>query len=99
MMGGQQFNEFQAKVQEQLKDAQVKAAARAKEIEAEAKKAFQSLSEKAQVDLKGFMAQAETVSRDGLHALGAELVKLGKRLQTLGKQVEEKAEEIPKAEA
>jgi len=99
MMGGQQFNEFQAKVQEQLKDAQAKAGARAKEIEAEAKKAFQSLSEKAQVDLKGFMAQAETVSRDGLHALGAELVKLGKRLQTLGKQVEQKAEETPKAEA
>jgi vacuolar-type H+-ATPase subunit E/Vma4 len=99
MMGGQQFNEFQAKVQEQLKDAQAKASARAKEIEAEAKKAFQSLSDKTQIDLKGFVQQAETVSRDGLQALGAELVKLGKRLQTFGKQVEEKAEEIPKADA
>lgn len=98
-MMGEQFNGFQAKVQEQFKDAQVKATTRAKEIEVEARKAFQNLSEKAQVELKGFMGQAETVSREGLHALGAELVKLGKRLQELGKQVEAKADEKAEVKA
>jgi F0F1-type ATP synthase membrane subunit b/b' len=96
-MTSEQINGFQAKVQEQLKDAQAKAASRAKELEAEARKAFQHLGEKAQVEIKGWLSHAELSSRESLHAIGAELVKLGKRLQEVGKQVEAKADE-PKAE-
>ena len=81
-MMSEQINGFQAKVQEQFKDAQAKASTRAKEIEAEARKAFAALSEKAQ----------ET-SRESLFVLGGELIKLGKRLQEIGKAAEPKAAE------
>jgi hypothetical protein len=95
----EQMNSFQAKFQEQLKDVQAKAATRAKEVETEARKAFQTLNGKARGELKGWLDQAEQVSREGLHALGIELVKLGKRLQEIGKHVEQKSVETPKADA
>jgi hypothetical protein len=96
----EQIKGIEAKVQEQLKDAQAKAATRAKEIEAEARKAVTVLSEKAQV----WLGQAEATSREGLSVLGAELVKIGKKLQDFGKQVEAKVEKkaeepAPSAEA
>ena len=92
-----QTNGFSARFQEQLKDAQAKASSRAKEIEAEARKAFASLSEKVPAELKLLLDQAEATSIKSLHALGAELVNMGKRLQDLGK-VEVKAEEKPAEE-
>jgi hypothetical protein len=97
--GEQAMTDFQ-KVQEQIKDAQAKATSRAKEFEAEARKAYKSLSEKAQVELKALVTQAEEVSREGLAILGAELVRLGKRLQEIGKAEAKAAEpkDEPKAD-
>ena len=95
MASTENVKDFGAKVQEQFKDAQV----RAKGLEAEARKAFQSLSEKAQVELKGWLTQAQATSRDSLSALGGELVKLGKRLQELARtEKKAAAEEVKPAE-
>ena len=94
------FNGFQAKVQEQLKGVQDMAQKGAKDLEAEARKAFASLSEKTQVELKGWLTTAQTTSREQVAALGGELMKLGKRLQEIAtRQAAEAKPAEPKASA
>ena len=85
------FNGFQAKVQEQLKGVQEMAREGAKELEAEARKAFASLNEKTQAELKGWLTTAQATSREQIVALGGELMKLGKRLQDIASRAQESA--------
>ena len=77
------MNEFQTRIQEAYKQAQSKAAARAKEWEKEARKALETLGDRAQSEFKVLVQNAQKGSRDQLHALGVEVEKLGKKLQEI----------------
>ncbi|HUJ27560.1 MAG TPA: hypothetical protein VLW85_16160 [Myxococcales bacterium] len=80
------MTDFQKTIEEAFSKAQTRAAARAKEFEAEARKVLETLGDRAQAELKVLLQQAQTVSRDQLLVLGVELEKLGKKLQELAKQ-------------
>jgi hypothetical protein len=80
-----QFNEFQNRVQEALHTAQTRATARAKEFESEARKLFDLMGDRAQVELKSFLAGAKSDTRDSVANLGVEIEKLGKRLQEIAR--------------
>lgn len=80
-----QFNEFQNRVQEVLHAAQSRATARAKEFESEARKLLDLLGDRAQVELKSFLAGAKSDTRDSVANLGLEIEKFGKRLQDLAR--------------
>ena len=95
MFSQEQVNEFQAKFFEAVQQAQTKAAARAREIEQEARKVLDTLGDRAQAEVKVLLQQAQAMSREQLHALGVELEKLGKKLQELAAQP--KAEQAPAA--
>jgi hypothetical protein len=83
MFTSTQFNDFQIRVQEVLHTAQTRATARAKEFESEAKKLFDLVGDRAQVELKSFLAGAKTDTRDSIANLGVEIEKFGKRIQEL----------------
>jgi len=78
--------DFQKTIEEAFNKAQARAAARAKEFEAEARKVLETLGDRAQAELKVLLQQATTISRDQMLVLGVELEKLGKKLQELAKQ-------------
>jgi len=84
-----QFNEFQNRVQEVLHTAQARATARAKEFESEARKLLDLLGDRAQVELKSFLAGAKGDTRDSVAHLGIEIEKLGKRLQEIARAAAE----------
>ncbi len=96
MFSQEQVNEFQAKFFEAVQQAQTKAAARAREFEQEARKVLDTLGDRAQVEVKVLLQQAQAMSREQLHSLGVELEKLGKKLQELAAQP--KAETAPASE-
>jgi hypothetical protein len=73
--------EFQTRIQEAFQQAQVKAATRVRELEQEARKVLETLGDRAQAELKVFMAFAQKGSREQMMILGVELEKLGKRIQ------------------
>jgi DNA-binding NtrC family response regulator len=77
------MNDFQTKIQDAFQQAQVKAAARAREFEQEARKVLETLSDRAQAEVKTLLAHAQTSSREQMGILGIELEKLGKKLQEL----------------
>lgn len=77
------MSDFQTKIHEAFTQAQTKAAARAKELEAEARKVLETLGDRAQAEVKTLLQQAQTTSREQMHAVGVELEKLGKKLQEL----------------
>src|SRR5438045_8804356 len=80
-----QFNEFQNRVQEVIHTAQARATARAKEFESEARKLFDIVGDRAQVELKSFLAGARSDTRDSVANLGVESEKLGKRRQEIAR--------------
>jgi F0F1-type ATP synthase membrane subunit b/b' len=77
------MNDFQNKIQEAFQQAHVKATARAKEFEQEARKILETLGDRAQAEVRTLMAHAQNLSREQMAVLGVELEKLGKRLQDL----------------
>jgi|SRR5256885_3809318 len=87
-----QFNEFQSRVQEVLHTAQARATARAKEFESEARKLFDLVGDRAQVELKSFLSGAKSDTRESVLNLGVEIEKLGKRLQEIARS---SAESLP----
>jgi hypothetical protein len=78
-----QLNELQNRVQEVFHAAQSRATARAKEFETEARKLLDLVGDRAQVELKSFLAGAKTDTRDSIANLGVEIEKFGKRIQEL----------------
>ena len=84
-MFAQQMNDFQARINETSGAAQKRAQTRAKELEAEARKIFETLGGRAQAELRVLLAQAQGMSKEQVAQLGGELVKLGSRLQELAK--------------
>ena len=77
------MNDFQSKIQEAFQQAQSKATTRAREFEQEARKVLETLSDRAQAELKTLVSQAQVSSREQMNILGIELEKLGKRLQEM----------------
>src|SRR2546421_9350418 len=65
--------------------AQAKAAAKAKEFEAEARKVLEALGDRAQTELKVLISAAKSDTRDRIADLGAELEKLGRKVQELAR--------------
>jgi F0F1-type ATP synthase membrane subunit b/b' len=74
---------------EQMKQAfgsaQAKATAKAKEFEAEARKILEALGDRAQAELKVLISQAKSDTRGRIADLGAELEKLGRKVQELAR--------------
>src|SRR6267143_4476322 len=65
--------------------AQAKATAKAKEFEAEARKVLEALGDRAQAELKVLISAAKSDTRDRIADLGAELEKLGRKVQELAR--------------
>jgi hypothetical protein len=86
------MTEFQTKIQEKFQQAQVRAAARAKEWEQEARKVLETLGDRAQAELKVLFQTAQKGSREQINTLGVELEKLGKKLQEIAAKSATKAE-------
>lgn len=74
---------------EQMKQAfgtaQAKAAAKAKEFEAEARKVIEALGDRAQAELKVLISAAKSDTRDRIAVLGADIEKLGRKVQELAR--------------
>jgi hypothetical protein len=77
--------EFQTRFQEAFRGAQARAAARAKEMEHDARKVLETLGDRAQAELRTLLRVAQKGSREQMTLLGVELEKLGKKLQELAK--------------
>ncbi|GAC1338425.1 MAG: hypothetical protein NVS2B9_07720 [Myxococcales bacterium] len=77
----EQKSQFQSRLNETLGAAQKRAHA----IEAEARKIVETLSDRAQAELKVLLVQAQGLSKEQVSQLGGELVKLGTRLQEVAK--------------
>jgi hypothetical protein len=71
--------------------AQARASAKAKEFEVEARKILEALGDRAQSELKVLISQAKSDTRTRISDLGAELEKLGRKVQALVRAAEEKA--------
>src|SRR5260370_35905178 len=74
---------LQKRIEEAIQHAQSKAAARAREFEAEARKVLETLGDRAQAELKALLQKGQATSRGQMGILGVELEKLGKKLQEL----------------
>ena len=85
MFAQAQVTHFQARLQQTIADAQKKAQERAKGVETEVKKLVELFGDRAQAELKQFLAQAQVSTRDQVFNLGAELVKFGQKVQELAK--------------
>ena len=77
------MSEFQTRLHEAFHQAQTRAAARARDLEQEARKVLEKLGDRAQAELKILLASAARGSREQLSVLGIELEKLGKKLQEI----------------
>ena len=75
------MNQFQSRLNETLGAAQK----RAQGLESEARKILETLSDRAQAELKVLLAQAQGLSKEQVLQLGGELVKIGTRLQEMAK--------------
>jgi len=98
MTATEQISSLQTKVQEKLAQVQKVAQERAKELEVEAKKAFELFGDRAQAELKLFLATAQSSTREQWGKFGGELVKLGEKLQQMAKesQIADEAEKTEK---
>lgn len=77
------MNPFQTKIEEAFQKAQTKAASRAREIEQETRKVLETLGDRAQAELKALLHSAQNSSREQMGIIGAELERLGRRLQEI----------------
>jgi hypothetical protein len=78
-------------VKQAFGSAQAKASAKAKEFEVEARKIFEALSDRAQAELKVFLSQTKSDTRTRIADLGAELEKLGRKVQALARAADKEA--------
>ncbi len=100
MSATEQVSNFQVKVQEKLAQFQKVAQERAKGLEVEAKKAFDLFGDRAQAELKQFLATAQHSTREQWSKFGGELVKLGEKVQQMAheSQAAGEAEKIAEAD-
>lgn len=91
MFTPEKMNEFQTKLHETFQSAQQRASARARELEVDARKILETLGDRAQAELEELMSRAQVSTKEQVSQLGAELVKLGKKLQDLASASKAKA--------
>ncbi len=72
-------------VKQAFGSAQAKASAKAKEFEAEARKILEALGDRAETELKILISQAKADTRERIADLGAEIEKLGRKVQELAR--------------
>ena|ERR1700704_4047073 len=92
MFSTEQVNQFQARLHDVIQQAQTRATARAKEIEAASRKVLETLGDKAQAELKQLLSQAKVDTREQVERFGAELEKLGKKIQAMARAAGKVAE-------
>jgi methyl-accepting chemotaxis protein len=92
MFSTEQVNQFQARLHDVIQQAQTRATARAKEIEAASRKVLETLGDKAQIELKQLLSQAKVDTREQVERFGAELEKLGKKIQAMARAAGQAAE-------
>ncbi len=99
MFTAEQMSEFQTKLHESFQNAQQRASTRARELEADARKILETLGDRVQAELEELRSRAQVSSKDQLSQLGAELIKLGKKLQSLASDPKSgpKADVAPRA--
>jgi phytoene/squalene synthetase len=98
MFTTEQMSDLQTKVRDAFSSAQSRATARAREFEQEARKVLETLGDRAQAEMKTLLQQAQTSSREQLAVLGAELEKLGKKLQEIAARPGKADEKAPEAQ-
>src|SRR5437868_14894053 len=76
-------------VKQAFGSAQAKASAKAKEFEVEARKILEALGDRAQAELKVLIAQTKTDTRGRIADFGAEIEKLGRKVQELARSAGE----------
>lgn len=79
----QQVDAAQAKMQEAATQAQEVASRRVRKIEADAKRVLEKLVDRAEQELRAFLAHASEPTQHQWVHLGSELVKLGQTIQSL----------------
>jgi hypothetical protein len=83
---------FETRVRGVLREVELKVRA----FDKDARKMAETLGDRAQAGLKEILQLAQTGSREQVQAFGAELEKLGKKLQTVATEV--KAKSTPEGE-
>jgi F0F1-type ATP synthase membrane subunit b/b' len=84
-------------VRQAFGSAQAKAQSKAKEFEVEARKILEALGDRAQAELKVLIAQAKSDTRGRIAELGADIEKLGRKVQELVRAAEKTAAAEPSA--
>jgi hypothetical protein len=82
---------FETRVRELLREVEQKVRA----FDKDARKMAETLGDRAQAGLKEIVQLAQTGSREQVQALGLELEKLGKKLQTAAAEMKPKGEPAP----
>ena len=85
MFASEQVKQWESKVQHTIAEAQKVAQSRARQVEAEARKAFELLGDRAQAEVKQLLSQAQTGTREQWVKVGGEIIKLGTKIQELAK--------------
>src|SRR5690348_18256109 len=77
--------EFQTRFQEAVRGAQARAAARAREMEQEARKVLETLGDRAQADLRRFLKIGQKGSREQMTLPGVERRRRGRKWRELAR--------------
>jgi hypothetical protein len=85
MFSTEQVTQFQARLHDVIQQAQSRATARAKELEAASRKMLETLGDRAQMELTQLLSAAKIDTRDQVERFGAELEKLGKKIQAMAR--------------
>jgi hypothetical protein len=98
MFATEQVKQWESKFQSSIAEAQKIAQEKARQVEAEARKAFELLGDRAQAEVKQLLSQAQSGTRDQWVKVGEQFIKFGTKLQEMAKPVAAEAA-APAAEA
>jgi vacuolar-type H+-ATPase subunit H len=87
MFATDQVKQWESKFQHTIAEAQKVAQARARQVEAEARKAFELLGDRAQAEVKQLLSQAQSETRDQWVKVGEQFIKFGTKIQEMAKPV------------
>ena len=87
MFATDQVKQWESKFQHTIAEAQKVAQARARQVEAEARKAFELLGDRAQAEVKQLLSHAQTETRDQWVKVGEQFIKFGTKIQEMAKPV------------
>ena len=85
MFATDQVKQWESKFQHTIAEAQKVAQERARQVEAEARKAIGLLGDRAQAEVKQLLSQAQSGTRDQWVKVGEHFIKLGTKIQEMAK--------------